>query len=37
VHGKTAAAPFKPAKDAELFSIITSFDAAYSATAGSIG
>ncbi|NCS61571.1 MAG: RNB domain-containing ribonuclease, partial [Rhodoferax sp.] len=34
-HGKTAAlaAPFKP-KDAELFSIISSFDAAYSAYNG---
>jgi len=34
-HGKTAAlaAPFKP-KDAELFSIISSFDAAYSAYGG---
>ena len=34
-HGKTAAlaAPFKP-KDAELFSIISSFDAAYSANNG---
>jgi exoribonuclease-2 len=34
-HGRTAAlaAPFKP-KDAELFSIISSFDAAYSAYNG---
>jgi exoribonuclease-2 len=34
-HGKTAAlaAPFKP-KDAELFSIISAFDAAYSAYNG---
>ena len=35
-HGATAAlaAPFKPGKDADLFSIISSFDAAYSAYNG---